>query len=40
MKPDSWFDPDFLRPLEPAAHAVAIQPRSHDTLNLHVQTPK
>ena len=40
VKPNFWFDPDFLRPLESIADAVAIQPKGHDTLNLHVQTAK
>ena len=35
MKPNSWFDPDFLRPLEAAAATVTVQPKGHDTLNLH-----
>jgi hypothetical protein len=37
VKPDSWFDPDFLSPLEAEADAVTIQPKAHETLNLHIQ---
>jgi len=40
VKPNSWFDPDFLRPLEAAASAVTVQPKGHDTLKLHLETPK
>jgi hypothetical protein len=37
VKPNSWFDPDFLKPLESAAEAVTVAPKGHDTLKLHVQ---
>jgi protocatechuate 3,4-dioxygenase beta subunit len=36
VQPNSWFDPDFLRPLEAAAVAVAIQPKAHDSLSFHI----
>jgi protocatechuate 3,4-dioxygenase beta subunit len=40
VKPHSWLDPDLLRPLESAADAVTVQPKGHDTLNLHIRTAR
>jgi protocatechuate 3,4-dioxygenase beta subunit len=40
VKPNSWFDPEFLKPLESAADSVAVRPKGHDTLKLHVRTAK
>ena len=37
VKPNSWFDPDFLKSVESTSDSVTVAPKGHDTLKVHGQ---